>query len=85
MLTKAATSANPTVEENNKEGTEAWRLDRVHLDKASGQGLRSVRIEGFASKTSVYPGEEIEFFISTAPAARYSIDFYRTGYYGGKG
>lgn len=80
-----AIAANPTVEENRKPGTENWRLDRVRLDKLEGHSLRSTRIEGYASKTSVYPGGEIRFFISTAPATRYTIDIYRTGYYGGKG
>ncbi len=66
-------------------GTDEWRLNSVHLDKKNGFGLRSIRIEGYANKASLYPGETISFHVSAAPAASYSVDIYRTGYYGGKG
>jgi hypothetical protein len=85
LFLSQAVFANPTVEENRKAGTEDWRLSQVYLDKADGSGLRSVRIEGYADKTSLYPGDTIGFHISTAPAAAYNIDIFRTGYYDGKG
>src|SRR5262249_52147232 len=36
-------------------------------------------------RTSVRAGEEIEFKVSTNPPAKFTIDVYRMGYYGGKG
>ncbi len=42
-------------------------------------------IEGFVSRTSVLPGENINFMVSTNPSASFIIDIYRLGYYGGKG
>lgn len=78
-------AANPTVEENRHPGTTDWRLDAVHLDRVSGSSLRSPRIEGYASRASLYPGESVALHVSTAPAAAFSVDVYRMGYYGGTG
>lgn len=44
----------------------------------------SREIEGYASKTSVNGGEPIELFVHTA-GARYTIDVFRAGWYGGAG
>ena len=46
---------------------------------------RSSRIEGYASKPSVRPGESLKFKVSTRPASPFTIDIYRTGYYQGTG
>lgn len=77
-------------EENARPGTTDWQLTYVRADPRSESGwgkwpVRSPLIEGFAGKTSVRPGEKIDFYVSTDPAARVVIDFYRLGYYGGKG
>src|SRR3954454_15907896 len=76
-------------DENARPGTTDWQLTYVRADPRSESGwgkwpVRSPLIEGFAGKTSVRPGEKIDLFVSTAPAARVVIDFYRLGYYGGK-
>lgn len=78
--------------ENSKTGTLEWQLQYTRFDDpitlVSNPLIRNVRsstIEGFVSKTSVYQGEEINFMISTDPAASFFIDIYRMGYYGGKG
>ncbi|TVR50843.1 MAG: formylglycine-generating enzyme family protein, partial [Puniceicoccaceae bacterium] len=75
----------PTFMENQRPGTGHWRLSSVSLDDATGHGLRSVAIEGYASKTSLYPGESVDFHVSTSPAADFTIEVFRTGYYGGTG
>lgn len=81
----AATGNNPTVEENRKPGTADWQLKFYRRDRVTGSGLRSPWIEGYASDTSVYPGEALDLMVSTDPARQFVVDFYRTGYYGGKG
>jgi hypothetical protein len=78
--------------ENEREGTTDWQLTYTRIDPKSkctrfggGLGGRSTRIEGFASRTSVRPGEKIDFFVSTNPPTPFHIDLYRLGYYQGKG
>lgn len=81
----AAVGDSPTALENRKPGTPAWQLKHYDFDRAGGSGLRSPRLEGYCSDTSVYPGEKIAFHISTDPPRKFTIDFYRSGYYGGTG
>lgn len=71
---------NPIVAENRRPGTTAWQLSYVRT-----QNHRSKMIEGYCSKTSVRPGEKIDFFLSADPATPAFIDFYRMGFYGGSG
>ena len=42
-------------------------------------------IEGYCSRTSVSAGEAITFHVSTNPPSPFTLDIYRTGYYGGAG
>lgn len=65
--------ANAIVAENCKEGTSDWQVWNLWGD-----------IEGFASTTSVSPGEQIDFYINTN-AENFDLNIYRSGYYGGKG
>ncbi|BBI36524.1 N,N-dimethylformamidase beta subunit family domain-containing protein [Cohnella abietis] len=85
---------NITVKENAMPGTLNWQLnqyqfDYTEIDHNHGtsliHGARSAVIEGYASLTSVYPGESIDFMISTSPACSFTVDIYRLGYYGGTG
>ena len=78
--------------ENSKPGTLEWQLQYTRFDDpitlASNPLIRDVRssmIEGYVSKTSVLPGESIDFMVSTNPAVTFVIDIYRMGYYGGTG
>lgn len=80
------------MEENAKTGTVDWQLQFFRFDTpvtlASyplNRGLRSSAIEGYASKTSVLPGEEIDFMVSLEPAGSFIMDIYRMGYYAGTG
>jgi hypothetical protein len=56
--------------------TNSWRLDPPPEQHA---------VEGYASQISVAPGEQVQLHVSTAPAARYRVEIYRIGWYGGSG
>jgi hypothetical protein len=75
--------ANAVAVENEHPGSPDWQLTRVGLDRLGGK--RSPRIEGYASKQSVEAGETLEFKVSVDPAARFRIEIFRLGYYGGLG
>jgi hypothetical protein len=68
--------------ENAKEGSTDWQLTRPRVD---GTKYRSPWIEGYCSKQSVKAGEAIDVMVSTDPPRRFTIEVFRTGYYGGKG
>jgi len=63
------------VVENARAGTTAW----------VGPEASASSIEGYASEVSVAPGEDLHFHISARPAARYRIEVFRLGWYGGLG
>ena len=71
-----APGGNPIVCENSKPGTDpsVWDI--------AGAGDES--IQGFATDISVNLGNRIDFKIDT-DASAYTIDIYRTGWYGGDG
>ena len=89
---KAAAKDNRIIEENRKPGTLEWQL-RFHsfddpITLASyplNRHIRHSAIEGYASKTSVRPGESIDFMVSMKPPGGFLIQIYRMGYYGGAG
>jgi len=66
---------NPVVCENSKPGTprDDWFIESQYGD-----------IEGFATQTSVQPGQRLDFKIKT-PSNSYSVDIVRLGYYQGNG
>src|ERR1700730_13689605 len=66
---------NPTVLENEKEGSADWEIT------ATAEGGE---IEGYASATSVEGGGAIDLFVSTLDPD-YRIDVFRMGWYGGAG
>ncbi|WP_409344834.1 N,N-dimethylformamidase beta subunit family domain-containing protein [Paenibacillus sp. MBLB4367] len=83
---------NLTVKENALPGTLNWQLTQYEFEYTESpqgteliHGARSAAIEGYASRTSVYPGERIDFMVSTSPACPFSVDIYRLGYYDGTG
>ena len=83
---------NPTSAENQRPGSPHWQLRNIRFDAPVTMAsfplvrhLRSSAIEGYASKTSLYPGETIDFMISLDPPGELAIDIYRMGYYGGIG
>jgi hypothetical protein len=42
-------------------------------------------IEGYSSEVSLVPGDVLHLHVSTSPAARYRVELYRLGWYGGAG
>ncbi|MGD9998944.1 MAG: N,N-dimethylformamidase beta subunit family domain-containing protein, partial [Ilumatobacteraceae bacterium] len=74
----AAADSNPITNENALLGSYGWY-------KVFSNQSQLGEIEGYASATSVRPGQQISFHVSTAPAASYRIEIYRIGYYGGRG
>ncbi len=76
-------SENLIEKENRRPGSLDWQLTRVRLDKTT--GFRSPFIEGYCSHQSVQAGDTLRIMVSTTPAARFKIEVFRTGYYGGRG
>lgn len=79
----SAPTTNPIPAENAKSGTRDWLLTKTHVDPKS--RYRSPKIEGYCSHTSAAVGDTVTFHVSTNPASRFTLDLYRTGYYGGTG
>src|SRR5512132_3459217 len=80
-----AAPRNPSLirDENNKPGTRDWQLTRVRIESKG--RYRSPWIEGYCSHQSVEAGDSMRIMVSTNPPARYRIEIFRTGYYGGLG
>jgi hypothetical protein len=78
-----ASSKTLIADENRKPGAIDWQLTRVRLDKQT--GVRASTIEGYCSRQSVLAGETLDIFVSANPAAKFTIEIFRTGYYGGRG
>lgn len=83
---------NPIVAENQLEGTVEWQLQYTRFDDPITlasypliRRLRSSSIEGYVSKTSLLPGEQLDFMVSMDPPGQFHLDLYRMGYYGGRG
>ena len=70
-------------EENRKPGAIDWQLTRVRLDKQA--SVRASNIEGYCSHQSILAGETLNIFVSTNPTTKFTIEIFRTGYYGGRG
>ena len=82
LTTTTLAADNPVVIENQKEGARDWQLTRVRPD---GDGFRSVLIEGYCSRQSVEAGESIDIMVSTNPPREFDVEFFRMGYYDGRG
>ncbi|MEE2754712.1 MAG: N,N-dimethylformamidase beta subunit family domain-containing protein, partial [Candidatus Latescibacterota bacterium] len=86
------TTSKHTREEKACTGTAEWQLQWTRFDSVPAlastplvRNLRSSAVEGFGSRTSCYPGESVDFFVSLDPEGSVNIDIYRLGYYGGLG
>src|SRR5688572_32845971 len=83
-----ATAATPSLiqQENQRVGADDWQLTRVRVDLRSGRkDFRAFYVEGYCSKQSVAAGESIDIMVSTNPPSRFTLEVFRTGYYGGRG
>jgi N,N-dimethylformamidase beta subunit-like protein len=71
-------ASNVIVGENARIGTNSWQIP-------AGRGA-TTQIQGYASATSVLPGQTLTFYVSTQQeGTTYSIAIYRLGWYGGHG
>jgi hypothetical protein len=73
----AQTGKNPIAVENTKRGSVDW-LPLEPNGPVHG-------IEGYSSQVSVSPGGLLQLHVSTRPAARYQVQIFRIGWYGGTG
>jgi hypothetical protein len=77
---------SPVANENLLTGTTDWQLTnpvRASIDRDP-TNYRTPVMEGYASATSVNPGEWINFYVSTTEGF-YSLEIFRMGYYNGVG
>jgi hypothetical protein len=79
--------ANQIVEENKREGTTDWLLFDYNQVVPGRDDVwrRKKGIEGYCSHATIRAGETLTVYVSTEPARSFKIDFFRMGYYGGKG
>jgi hypothetical protein len=98
-MSEVLTSQSALVrQENARPGTLDWVPRRMKFTPGGRHGEtlgadqvtwldsgRSVTIEGYCSQPSVQAGEALRIFVSTSPAAEFTIDIYRLGYYQGLG
>src|SRR5215469_10535068 len=71
----SAAAANPVQRENSRPGTPGWEIPA---------GAGTV-ITGYASETSVVPGQSFNLHVSAPPGSRYRVLVYRLGWYRGVG
>ena len=69
--------------ENGKPGTCDWLLTNSYIDPDT--WWRSPRIEGYCSEASASAGDTLKVMVSTNPVSEFSLEIFRTGYYGGDG
>jgi hypothetical protein len=83
----ARPAENSILAENKKEGTTSWliKVPEKHCEYPDHQNCRRPQIEGFCSQASYTAGDTLRVFVSTSPASSFTLDFYRMGYYQGKG
>jgi hypothetical protein len=72
---QSSTAANPVQRENLRPGTRGWVIPA---------GAGTV-ITGYASETSVVPGQSFHLHVSAPPGSRYRVLVYRLGWYRGIG
>lgn len=70
-----AQAATPIQLENARPGTAAWQSPQAPAPS----------VEAYTSEVSAVPGQTIQFHVSTTPAALYTIEVYRLGWYQGLG
>jgi N,N-dimethylformamidase beta subunit-like, C-terminal len=71
----SATAANPVQRENSRPGTPGWEIP----------ANAGTVITGYASETSVAPGQSFHLHVAAPPGSRYRVLVYRLGWYRGIG
>ncbi|MFI2648647.1 N,N-dimethylformamidase beta subunit family domain-containing protein [Micromonospora fulviviridis] len=72
---------SPPVEVENRAAGEPWWPP----DGARAADDRRRQIQGYASTTSLAPGDSVDFHVAVNPAGRFRITVHRLGWYGGAG
>ena len=75
MPATSGPAANPVQRENSRPGTPGWEIPA---------GAGTV-ITGYASETSVAPGQGFQLHVAAPPGSRYRVLVYRLGWYRGAG
>ena len=75
--------ANPITIENLNTGSRGWVLSTSGSGKAATDP--EGQIKGYMSATSVNKGGQINLKVSVNPVQNFTIEIYRTGWYGGNG
>jgi hypothetical protein len=83
MAGRWASPVRSVAAENQLPGTDSWRLTSSRIEPTS--RFRSPWVEGYASATSVRPGERLQLMVSASESTQVAIDIFRMGYYGGLG
>ena len=81
ILLNDGDAASPQKSKIAAENAQRGILDWQPLEPNGRKG----EIEGYASQVSVSPGGLLHLHVSTRPAAKYQIQLYRLGWYGGQG
>ncbi|MEQ4303028.1 N,N-dimethylformamidase beta subunit family domain-containing protein [Plantactinospora sp. B6F1] len=68
--------------ENKRAGTDAWRSGSGGLRDSDDE---RIQVQGYASTTSVAPGEVIDFHVTVDVPQSVTISIYRLGWYDGQG
>jgi N,N-dimethylformamidase beta subunit-like protein len=71
----SANAANPVEQENSRPGTPGWEIPAD----------AGTVITGYASETSVAPGQSFHLHVAAPPGSRYRVLLYRLGWYRGVG
>src|SRR5215469_6163179 len=71
----SGTAANPVQRENSRSGTPGWEIPAD----------AGTVINGYASETSVAPGQSFHLHVAAPPDSRFRVLVYRLGWYGGVG
>jgi N,N-dimethylformamidase beta subunit-like, C-terminal len=71
----SAAGANPVQRENSRPGNPGWEIP----------ASAGTVITGFASETSVAPGQSFHLHVAAPPGSRYRVLVYRLGWYQGAG
>ena len=79
----ATASAGLIARENAQPGSRNWLLTNTRIDPAT--RYRCPWVEGYASHTSLSPGETLRLMISTLQPNRVLVEIFRLGFYGGEG
>lgn len=72
------TGQGPVDEENQREGTDQWRLSRPNDDE-------DPRIRGYASELSYVAGQDLVLLIDSVQPGPVTVEIYRMGWYQGRG